>query len=175
MTTILAIDFSKGSTGLAWGQPGDLPRMTTRSFSSGLGGDDIGSTAASVIIWIGDALKIYQPDLVVIEAALPKNDRFARIALGADFLIRGACKIRSVRCEQANNKEWKTFFHGAGGLSRSEGKARSLAVSRALGLEPKNDDEADASGIWFWTCNKFGFKLTDAQVAAMAKAQRKLL
>lgn len=174
MTKILAIDFSPSSTGLALGAPGDLPKLWTERFArwEGAGPYDV---CASMIQWVGPMLALAKPDLIIIEAAIPQNDRYARIAMGADFLIGGAAKVRGIRVEACPNKTWKKHWHGSGGLKREEGKAKSIAVAKALGLDPRNNDEADAAGVWFWA----GFtycKHRDPKLdAILARAQNRLV
>src|SRR5437762_3200143 len=106
--TLLSIDFSRSSTGLCCGRWGDKPHLTSLSFGRE---GDIHSVASEMIQWLPGALSLYKPEIVCLEAALPayrsENDLSARYALGADFLIKGACSIKGIRMDEVNNSSWK--------------------------------------------------------------------
>lgn len=174
--SILGLDFSKKSTGIAFGRPGERPVLSTVSFAKWEGAS-LDEAASAIIRWLPELLGTYRPDMVVLEAALPpaasRDETSARLALGADFMIRGACHIRRVRFATVHRGTWTAFYLGKGNLKSAEAKARSLAVARGVGLEPRNADEADAAGIWFWACAEFAGHQVDEILPLIAAAQRR--
>lgn len=172
--SILALDFSKACTGIAFGRPGTLPVLSSKSFAKWEGAT-LAECASAVIRWLPELLSTYQPDLVVIEAALPpiasRDQVSARLALGADFLIKGACHVRAIRCEECHRGTWTAFVLGSGNLKSGEAKQRSMAIARSVGLEPKNNDEADAAGIWFWACSTYAGHQNDELLPLLARAR----
>jgi len=173
----LSVDFSKKSTGLAFGRPGELPRLSSRGFAPWEGAS-LSECASAVIRWLPELLSTYQPDLVVIEAALPpaasRDQISARLALGADFVIKGACHIRGIRCVECHNGTWKAWFLGTSRLKSDRAKQRAIEICQSMGMSPKNGDEADAAAIWFWACSTYAGHHNDAMLPLLAKAQRTL-
>lgn len=174
--SILALDFSKRSTGIAFGRPGERPVLSTESFAR-WEGSTLAEAASAIIRWLPGALATFKPDLVVVEAALPpaasRDQISARLALGFDFLLKGACHVRALRCVECHAGTWKSFYLGSGNLKSAEAKARSIAVTKGVGLEPRNSDEADAAGIWFWACAEYAGHQVDALLPLIAAAQRR--
>lgn len=151
---ILSVDFSAKSTGLAFGLAGTSPVLWTRSFARWEGAT-VAEVSSAVQQWLPKLLATYQPDWLVFEAAIPrivKGQAPARIGLGFDFLIQGLCRNERIKCFPLNHSKWSAVILGHGGLSSEEGKRRSIAVAQEMGLEPKNNDEADAASMFFWFC-----------------------
>jgi Holliday junction resolvasome RuvABC endonuclease subunit len=176
--SILAIDFSKSRTGVCFGRPGQRPTLSSKSFAKWEGAT-LDEAAAGVIQWLPEVLSVYKPDLIALEAALPpiasRDQISARLALGADFMIKGAAKIRGIRCFEIHGNTWKSAILGSGNLPSSQAKKKSLQLCRGMGLEPKDDNEADAYAIWLYAGIHIA-KFNDADaLAAIAKLQWKLV
>ncbi|MGJ4855548.1 hypothetical protein ACN6KF_001494 [Labrys sp. La1] len=176
--SILSIDFSKSRTGICFGRPGERPTLSSKSFARWEGAT-LDEAAAAVIQWLPEVLSVYKPDLIALEAALPpiasRDQTSARLALGADFVIKGAAKLRSIRCYEIHGGTWKSAILGSGNLPSKQAKAKSLQLARGMGLEPKDDNEADAYCIWLYgVLHLAKFNDTDA-LAAIAKLQWKLV
>lgn len=170
---ILALDLSK-TTGIAVGRPGDRPVLSTQKFARWEGAT-LAEAAAGAIRWLPELLAVHQPELIVVEAALlPRASRdatSARLALGFDFLVKGAAQCRGMRCEEAHRGTWTKFVLGCGNLNRTQAKAQMVALCRRMDLAPQNDDEADAAGVWFWACSQYGGRAFDETLPLMAKAR----
>jgi len=175
---ILAIDFSKRATGIAFGRPGQKPVLSSVSFAKWEGAT-VAEAASAIIRWLPEALATFQPELVTVEAALPpiasRDETSARLALGFDFLIKGACNVKGIRCIEVHGGTWKSLVLGSGNLPTAEAKKRSLAVCRGMGLEPKSNDESDAYCVWLYSVLTHA-KFNDNQaLSVIAKLQMKLV
>lgn len=157
--SILAVDFSKRSTGLAFGRPGERPVLSSISFAKWEGAS-LAEASSAIIRWLPEALGTFAPDLIVVEAALPpiasREQISARLALGFDFLLKGAAHLRTIRCEEVAGGTWKAFSLGCGNLPSAEAKRRSMAVCKGMGWEAANNDEADAACVWIWAEHEYG-------------------
>lgn len=149
--TILAIDFSKACTGLAIGQPPNTPILANKKLGDAY---NLTDCSASMITWVPEMLSVYQPDVVILEAALPpiasRDQNSARLALGADFMIKGYCAHARVKCFEVAGSTWKSRLFGTSRLKTHEVKQRSIALCKAFELEPKTHDEADAFCVWLF-------------------------
>lgn len=173
--SILAVDFSKRSTGLAFGRPGERPVLSSISFAKWEGAS-LAEASSAIIRWLPEVFATYQPDMIVVEAALPpiasREQISARLALGFDFLLKGAAHLRTIRCEEVAGGTWKAFTLGCGNLPSAEAKRRSMAVCKGMGWEATNNDEADAACVWIWACATFYRRQFDEVLPLFAKAQR---
>ena len=172
--SILSIDFSAAKTGLAYGEPGSRPVLSSQSFARWQNAT-LDEVAAAVIQWLPQAIATYQPSLIVVEAALPpiasRNAASAQVALGFDFLPRGAANIRGIRCIPVHLSTWRSFAFGTSRIKRAEAKARSIALCKGMGWEPKSHDEADAACIFLWAGATHYRKQFDACMPLFAAAQ----
>lgn len=145
---LLAIDWSKGSTGLCLGKWGERPTLTTVSFGKD---DNLIGAAAQMIQWVPSMFRVFKPEMILLEAAFSTGGDIAtRLAFGADFLLKGCCSLEGIRMDEVHNGTWKRDILGTGNLKSEDAKARSKMVAKAFGMEPKNSDEADAFCIWLW-------------------------
>lgn len=172
---ILALDWSKRCTGIAYGRPGEMPRLSKKSFAQWEGAD-IGDCSCGVIQWLDEIWRACPPDLIVIEAAL--QPRFSRdmtsthLALGADFLIKGLAKIRKVPCRDVKVVDWRRYFLGKS-RPDEDPKALARAVCTGMGLATSTHDEAEAAGLWFYACATFTKHQNDEILPLLAKARMK--
>ena len=145
---LLSIDWSKGSTGLCLGKWGERPTLTTVSFGKD---NNLTGAAAQMIQWFPDLIKVFQPEIILLEAAFSSGgDVATRLAFGADFFIKGVCSLAGIRMDEVHNGTWKRDILGSGSLRSNKAKERSMLVAKGFGMEPKNSDEADAFCIWLW-------------------------
>lgn len=170
---ILALDLSK-TTGIAFGRPGERPILSHKMFAR-WNGATLAEAAAGALQWLPEVFAVYRPELIVLEAALPpqasRDQISARLALGFDFLVKGAASVKQVRCEEAHRGTWTKFVLGCGNLNRTQAKQQMVALCRRMDLTPQNDDEADAYGVWLWACNQFAGRAFDETLPLLAKAR----
>lgn len=146
---LLSLDWSKANTGICVGCWGERPTLTSISFGKD---DDLTRAAASVIAWFPDALKVFKPEIVVLEAAFSTGGGIAtRLAFGADFFIKGCCSLAGIRMDEVHNSTWKRDIFGSANLKSEDAKKKSVQIAKEFGMEPKSHDEADAFCIWLWT------------------------
>lgn len=101
--------------------------------------------------WLKDVLDRWQPRLVVYEAPfLDRNRTSMQVAtrlIGLGVITVKCCAEAQVyRVENVENTMVKKFITGRG---RAE-KLDMIAAVRRYGLNPEDDNAADACAIWFW-------------------------
>lgn len=105
-----------------------------------------GRLYAAFADWLGDAITVHAPNIVVFEAPLPRQSKgaeAARRSLGLAAIADLVCYRREVQCfEEANNTVKKSFA----GSGRAE-KGDILRACQARGWDPKDDNEADALAL----------------------------
>jgi len=119
---------------------------------------DLGSSKVSLAIpWaalvdaLGDALTLYRPSLVVMEAPLPaqaqKHERVARLLIGLCCMVELVCYRWGVECREQNAIQVrKSLLNNA-----RPDKADIVAWCRARGLADLTDhNAADAVTLWFY-------------------------
>lgn len=172
--SILAVDFSRSNTGIAFGRTGEKPILSSKKFAAWEYAS-IGEIGASVLIWINDLTLVYKPDILIIEAALApaasRDQMSARYALGADFMIKAACCLRKIRCEEVAVGTWRAWLFGNGRMGSAQAKALGMKMCRDQGLEPKNNDESDAGCVWFWAEHEYGKFRRDNLIPLFAKSR----
>lgn len=143
--SILSLDLAT-STGWACGKPDDEPRFGTFKLPST--GEDIGRFLVKFEDWLNDMITVEAPGLVVFEAPILRrgggNPVVARKLMGLANSVETICYRRDVRCRQAHLATVKKSFTGSG---RAE-KADMIAMARRWGWGVRNDNEADALGLW---------------------------
>ena len=173
---IIALDWSRKSTGVAIGRPGEKPEFSTVKFAT-YANADIGDIGAALLTWVNEFTTQYRPDIVILERHMNPGDsrgmEAAIYAIAADAIIKGACKLRRIRAEDVHRGTWTKFFLGNGGLSSNEAKKRGFEICLELGWNPNNYDESDAGGIWAWSCATYAGHANDAILPLMAAAQRR--
>jgi len=105
-----------------------------------------GRLYAAFADWLADAITVHAPNVVVIEAPLPRINggaEAARRSLGLSAVADLVCYRREVECFEAANNSVKKTFAGAG---RAE-KGDMLRACQARGWDPKDDNEADALAL----------------------------
>jgi crossover junction endodeoxyribonuclease RuvC len=145
---ILTLDLA---THLGWacGSPADEPRFGSHRLPST--GDEIGRFLVAFEDWLCDMITVESPVIVVFEAPILTRGNtspiVARKLMGLANATETICYRRETMCRQANLSTIKKGFAGHG---RAE-KADMIAAARRWGWDVKNDNEADALGVWFET------------------------
>lgn len=141
---ILALDLA---TRLGWacGSPDEEPHYGSKLLPST--GAEIGRFGDAYDQWILDMITLENPALVVFEAPFVSgtgNANTARKLMGLCWQTEIACYRRQIRCMEHNNSSVKKMFAGNG---RAE-KGEMIAAAQRLGWDPKDDNAADALGLW---------------------------
>lgn len=139
---ILALDIAT-RTGWACGAVGGEPRWGLATFLH----SDVGAFASAYDHWLSDMITVEQPDLLVFEAPiLPRQTTIAtaRKLMGLAFLTELIAFRRSLACREVSIQTVKKFFAGHGHAP----KAEMINAARRQGWNVKDDNEADALGVW---------------------------
>jgi hypothetical protein len=145
MGYLLTLDLSSRNCGWTCGEPyderfayGSQPFLST--------GDDIGAFGERLHRWLMSALKgvdcccFEAPILWAGRASLP----VLRKLYGAAYHVETVCKMRRIRCFEADNLAVKRFI----GIPRGgDPKKAMIQCIRRYGYEPADADAADAIGI----------------------------
>jgi hypothetical protein len=158
---LLALDVAS-QTGCCWGRVGEDPRfMTVRFTRDGEAAsiDGCWEAAARVIQWAADFTKVEQIDRVVIEGPIPERELGHATNAWSTMLkmfiigtMGGALKCRGIAVRDANIGAVRAHVLGRGfGHARKEvAKPAVMAVCKALGWAPKNNDESDAGALFLF-------------------------
>ena len=157
--TIIALDLAT-HTGWAEGVPGKPPVLGSIRFGSP--GSSHEEAFAEAMTWIGERVLAFPPRLLVMEAPLPPslmrgqtNADTARKLMGLAAIIGGtAHKLGCWNIREASVADVRHYFLGKRNIPSKDAKRATLAKCRDMGLEPKNDNEADAAALFFYTCSK---------------------
>lgn len=144
MRKILALDLA---TRLGWacGAPDSEPTYGTKVLPST--GEDIGRFAYAYNEWLTDTLTLEDPALVVFEAPIlagKTTPSTARKLMGLAWHTEFVCNIRGVRYMEHHLQSVKKFFTGNGRAEKHE----MIAAAERQGWHPKDDNAADALGLW---------------------------
>jgi hypothetical protein len=158
---ILTLDIAT-NTGVALGEPGaGLPDLSTVRF--GEAGASLEASFAQAIAWAEDRLLLWKPRLIVFEAPMAPsfvrghtNANTIRKLMGLAAVIGGmAHRLGFYNIAEAEVSDIREHFLGKRKIRRSEAKAQTLRRCREIGLKPKNDNEADAAALWFFTAGEY--------------------
>ncbi|UYW25709.1 hypothetical protein OKC48_20915 [Methylorubrum extorquens] len=141
---ILALDLAT-KIGFAVGAPDEEPVYGTHPLPSASA--SLGRFGDAYDQWLLDRLTFFQPGLVIFEAPFVSgtgNANTARKLMGLCWQTEIACYRRETRCLEHNNSSVKAAFAGNG---RAD-KAEMIAAAQRRGWNPKDDNAADALGLW---------------------------
>lgn len=147
---ILTLDLAT-RTGWCCGAPDQAPRYGTKVLPST--GEDIGRFAYAYNEWLLDMITLEDPALVVFEAPVLTGKTSlttARKLYGLAWHTEFACSMRQVRCAEHHLQSVKKFFAGSGNATKDD----MIAAARRLGFDPKDDNAADAIGLWCCTVHE---------------------
>lgn len=152
---LLTLDLAT-KTGFAVGDisSGERPLSGVHTLPST--GDDIGRFLLAFDKWLSDMIAFHKPETIVFEAPLflaggKSNISTARKLMCLAGMTEYFCSKHKVSCAECHVGTIKKYFTGSG----SAKKPQMIAAARARGFEPKDDNEADALAIYFYTMNKF--------------------
>lgn len=168
MTRILALDQS-AYTGFCHGEPGGIPihgcfRLTAKLMS------DRANVLEDFVI---DLVKGSGITAVYFEQPIiPKNTSFVTLAplIGYAVIIAKAARRLSVPAYPVHQQSWRSEFGVPTQAPRQIKsvedrrkwvKAATIERCRKLGLDPKDDNAADAIGIWSVACGRILKKVNE--------------
>lgn len=150
--SILALDLAT-TAGWCFGMPGTTPRLGAVQLAPD---GNIGARGCALVDWLDDHHAVFQPDLIVFEAPLPRGQhsgiQAGRIALGLAMACEMYCYRAAVRCAEGNVNAARKIVLGKGNASKDE----AIAACRAAGLAPPTHDAADAWVLWSYACKLRG-------------------
>lgn len=161
MTTILALDLSKRSTGFAlWGTSMAKPVSGTWSLGSEL--TSAGRSFLRLHQCMNDLYQIHPFEIVIYEEPLNlgpgagvtnKDTIFTLIGLAAH--VDSYCEAKGVRkVRSVNQSSWRRHFIGSMKRGTKTKQLKEYAMERCqqLGFKPQRHDEAEAIGILSYMC-----------------------
>lgn len=127
--------------------------------------------------WLDALLAVNQVSHLVYEAPLLRQGPNSKTTIETVQLLMGltgvACMTAEGRdvgeVEAANNQTVRAHFLGSARGDRKELKAKTIAVCRALGWDPKDDNEADALAVLHYTLHKHRYQHGLPSTAMFAK------
>lgn len=159
---ILALDLST-TTGWACGEPGANPTHGTLRLPKT--DKDIGAYAVAFTNLLGPLLDEHEPDRVCFESPIKPvvTSIYAlRKTTGLAYHTEFICKIRGIPCSETPMQTARSTLGCTWpkrGLTRKQRrdhwKAEVMRLCRAMGWEPRDDNEADALCVWYDACEKF--------------------
>ncbi len=147
---LLALDVSSKRTGYAFGTDAGTP--APRASCWAMPGDgDLHRARAALATSIASLCGLIHPAVVVIEAPLQIFGRSAHTAFVLTALYGAASAAAhnsGAAVYDANVQTWRKHFTGQ--ARPDNPKQATIDRCKLIGWEPKNDDEADAMGLWHW-------------------------
>ena len=145
--SILSLDVAT-STGWAHGEPGEAPSHGVFVLPST--GDDLGRALHHFASWLAGKVKELRPREIVFEAPiLPATTNFktCRKLYTLAGIVELVAIAEGIPCSEMASSEWRRHFLGSHypkGAGRDELKRAVIAACRAIGWNPRSDDDADA-------------------------------
>jgi len=155
---VLALDLAT-LTGVAVGSAGESLDFWTHDLGKGASEQHRFGRA---IVLTSDLIRDHKPDLVAIEAAVG-GQTASQFLTGLVACVRGVCAIRGVDCETFHIGSIRRHFVGKSltvkdfpGMNRGAAKKAIKDViiqrCRALGYDPRDDNQADAISLHDYAC-----------------------
>lgn len=147
---ILALDLAT-NIGFAYGTPSVRPKFGTYRLPST--GDEIGRFAHAFDNWLSDMITMHSPERVVFETSvLPKmtTPMTVRKLTGLGFHTEFVCHRREIICNEVNVSTIKKFWAGHGFAKKPD----MIAAARRRDFDVRDDNEADALGLWHYVSEK---------------------
>lgn len=158
---VLAMDIAT-RTGVCVGDHTSTPRAWSEDLGKGRSEDGRFSKA---LVLTNDLIKTYQPELIVVEAAIGGKTASAFL-IGLLACVRGCAFNRGVPVEQVSPATVRKHFVGKAlttrdfpGLSHAKAKQaiKQVVVNRCrlIGWDVPDHDSGDAAACWDFGCAKW--------------------
>lgn len=161
MTTILALDLSKRSTGWALWSP-EMSKPVSGTWSLGSELTSAGRSFLRLHQCMNDLYQIHPFEIVIYEEPLNlgpgagvtnKDTIFALMGLAAH--VDSYCEAKGVRkVRSVNQSSWRRHFIGSMKRGTKTKQLKEYAMERCaqLGMTPQKHDEAEAIGVLDYMC-----------------------
>lgn len=141
---ILAFDLAT-QTGYCYGAHDECPSLG--HFRLPKTGEDVGAFLDAGERSLDDLMQVVKPTIVCFEAPiLPPTTaiRTVRKLHGLAGMLELVCHRRKVECVEVSVTAVKKVLTGSGAAK----KEQMVEAARAMGFDPRVEDEADALGVW---------------------------
>lgn len=172
---ILALDIAT-NTGVAYGDPANgLPHLSTVRF--GGQGASLEEAFGEAVKWIEAKLAAEWPGLIAFESPVPPsfmrghtNVNTIRKLMGLAAVIGGtAHSLGFYNLAEASVRDIRQHFLGVTGMRGAEAKKAAIARCKALGLNPRDDNQADACALW---CFAAGLHAAQPELISCPRARK---
>lgn len=152
---ILACDVAS-KCGLAEGEPGGVPQLSTEIF--GRPGDEKFDAFGRAVKWAAGRVSrepkvgaVYMEESVFIKDGRT-TFRVNQVLGGLRACVAGVFRARGIPVHDTSIRTVRACFLGKGNGNLPGDVAKELSMRRArqLGWNPEDLDQADAAAIWFW-------------------------
>lgn len=166
---VLALDLSL-RVGVAYGYPGDRPHAEAWKLGGGM--HSLGEVSAALDQTLCDAIDIFQPARLVVEAPLVgKWQTSAELMLGLWWRVQETAWHHELRVEKVAANTARLGVLGRGYLGKSaEAKSVVMDWCRTVGWSVNGDDEADAMLLWAYAT---GIRYQPAQRVLIAQTSER--
>jgi len=167
---LLILDQASLKTGFAVWVPGSPPLLGRNTLPNT--GEDIGLFLAKFERWFDDMCIMHKINIAAFEVpwvGAKTNQNTARKLMSLAGFIEYLCTKRDIYCTEAVVRDWRRHFIGSGNLKRELAQRRTMDECVARGIEPRNQDEADAFGILDYTAYTLEIEPDWAKHALLAK------
>ena len=151
---ILALDIAT-NTGVALGDPrAGLPKLWTVRF--GAQGSSLEASFAEAIAWTKDRLIDDKPSMIAFESPMAPsfmkghtNANTIRKLMGLAAVIGGTAHgMGFYNLAEASVRDIRQHFLGTTRLRSADAKKATIARCRDIGLDTRDDNQADACALW---------------------------
>lgn len=145
--------------GAAWGGP-DAARPATVVMDYPRDEQNYERALMGARQWITMMVKSQSAKIVLIEAAMPKVDRFhsqysAFLLISLQAVIREGAHSNGAAVHAISCKTWRAHFIGNGNLDGEKSKALAMQRCDQLGYLYQDHNAAEAAGLWDFGISKF--------------------
>lgn len=134
----------------------------------------LGRRTRGFVQWLDGMMRVVKPGRVGIEAPLLRAD--GKTTLDTVYLLMGLATHAHTVAEgrdvahvtDENIMQIRVHFIGTARGERQQKKAETIAVCKALGWDPKNDNEADALAGLHYVLHKYRYPHTLGSTALFA-------
>lgn len=141
---ILGFDLAT-CTGFCHGEPDECPTLGHHRLPKT--GEDVGAFLEASEDWLTGIIAAVVPAVVCFESPiLPQTTALAttRKLHGLAGMLELVCRRAAVECVEVQPSVVKKVLTGRGNAKKPD----MVEAARAMGFDPKVEDEADALGVW---------------------------
>ena len=152
---ILAFDLAT-NTGVAVGEARAAPICMTERL--GEAGSTHGARFSRMLDLTARLIERHKPEVIALEAAIAGGvvggAERSQLAMGLRASVLGVAHRKRVRVYEYPVAAIRKHFIGTAGLKRDVAKTRTIQRCHQLGIDVRNDNEADAVAAWHYCAAK---------------------